>query len=87
MTRLTWFMYGMLFLGVGTIIITLGFEFLKPSEKPTITKVQFIIPDRVKECENSGGKYTLRYSDITKKYTEYCDIEAKELFNNDIEFN
>jgi len=38
-----------------------------------------LVSDRLKSCEEKGGRYTLRYSDLSEKYNEYCFIEAREI--------
>ena len=38
-----------------------------------------LVSDRLKSCEEKGGRYTLRYSDFYEKYIEDCFIKAREI--------
>ena len=46
------------------------------SNEITATTLVF---ERLKSCEEKGGRYTLRYSDFYEKYIEDCFIKAREI--------
>lgn len=40
-----------------------------------------LVSDRLSTCEDLGGKYTLRWSDLKNEYYERCDIPGQEIYN------
>ena len=37
------------------------------------------VTERLKSCEEKGGKYTFRWSIYSEKYIEECDISSKSI--------